>query len=112
MFSERLRCSLTECVAAVGALDVALTRPQAAGSQAEIRTSFDDSSAPLLQHDDREAQYSGNVQFDLECVFCLRPGAASTSRFHLTGSSRVRSNDPGFPLSSACSGASCVAIST
>ncbi|KAJ3536547.1 hypothetical protein NM688_g6823 [Phlebia brevispora] len=41
---------------------------KAAGSQSEIRTSFDDSSAPLLQHDDREAQYSGNVQFDLEFV--------------------------------------------
>ena len=39
---------------------------QAASAQTEIRTSFDDSSAPLLQHDDREAQYSGNVQFDLE----------------------------------------------
>jgi len=41
---------------------------KAAGQQSEIRTSFDDSSAPLLQHDDREAQYSGNVQFDLEFV--------------------------------------------
>lgn len=35
----------------------------------DIRTSFDDSSAPLLQHDDREAQYSSpSVQFDLEFV--------------------------------------------
>ncbi|THG98053.1 hypothetical protein EW026_g4069 [Hermanssonia centrifuga] len=41
---------------------------KAAVSQSDIRTSFDDSSAPLLQHDDREAQYSGNVQFDLEFV--------------------------------------------
>jgi V-type H+-transporting ATPase subunit a len=36
--------------------------------QPAIRTSFDDSSAPLLQHDDRESQYlaASNVQFDLE----------------------------------------------
>ncbi|CAK5283332.1 unnamed protein product [Mycena citricolor] len=35
----------------------------------EIRSSFDESSAPLLQHDDREAQYSNNgVQFDLEFI--------------------------------------------
>lgn len=40
---------------------------KAAGHQSEVRTSFDDSSAPLLQHDDREQQYStGNIQFDLE----------------------------------------------
>ncbi|KAG2748081.1 V0/A0 complex, 116-kDa subunit of ATPase [Suillus brevipes Sb2] len=36
--------------------------------QTDIRTSFDDSSAPLLQHDDREQQYSSAVQFDLEFV--------------------------------------------
>ncbi|KAF9239686.1 V-type ATPase, V0 complex, 116kDa subunit family [Melanogaster broomeanus] len=36
--------------------------------QTDIRTSFDDSSAPLLQHDDRENQYSSAVQFDLEFV--------------------------------------------
>ncbi|KAG6379163.1 V-type ATPase, V0 complex, 116kDa subunit family [Boletus reticuloceps] len=36
--------------------------------QTDIRTSFDDSSAPLLQHDDRENQYSSGVQFDLEFV--------------------------------------------
>lgn len=36
--------------------------------QTDIRTSFDDSSAPLLQHDDREQQYSSTVQFDLEFV--------------------------------------------
>ncbi|KAF5364534.1 hypothetical protein D9757_011332 [Collybiopsis confluens] len=38
--------------------------------QTDIRTSFDDSSAPLLQHDDREAQYSsgGVAQFDLEFI--------------------------------------------
>ncbi|KAG1799472.1 V-type ATPase, V0 complex, 116kDa subunit family [Suillus plorans] len=34
----------------------------------DIRTSFDDSSAPLLQHDDREQQYSSTVQFDLEFI--------------------------------------------
>ncbi|KAG0706523.1 V-type ATPase, V0 complex, 116kDa subunit family [Suillus ampliporus] len=36
--------------------------------QTDIRTSFDDSSAPLLQHDDREQQYSSTLQFDLEFV--------------------------------------------
>ncbi|KAF8842544.1 V0/A0 complex, 116-kDa subunit of ATPase [Paxillus ammoniavirescens] len=36
--------------------------------QTDIRTSFDDSAAPLLQHDDRENQYSSTVQFDLEFV--------------------------------------------
>ncbi|KAJ7210453.1 V-type ATPase, V0 complex, 116kDa subunit family [Mycena pura] len=38
--------------------------------QTDIRSSFDDSSAPLLQHDDRENQYStaSAVQFDLEFV--------------------------------------------
>ncbi|KAI0345052.1 V0/A0 complex, 116-kDa subunit of ATPase [Trametopsis cervina] len=41
---------------------------RAANAQSEIRTSFDDSSAPLLQHDDREAQYSSTAQFDLEFV--------------------------------------------
>ncbi|KAK7024942.1 V-type proton ATPase subunit A [Favolaschia claudopus] len=35
----------------------------------DIRSSFDDSSAPLLQHDDRENQYSSaSIQFDLEFV--------------------------------------------
>ncbi|KAJ7784545.1 V-type ATPase, V0 complex, 116kDa subunit family [Mycena metata] len=33
----------------------------------DIRSSFDDSSAPLLQHDDRESQFStSGIQFDLE----------------------------------------------
>lgn len=36
--------------------------------QTDLRTSFDDSSAPLLQHDDRENQYSSTAQFDLEYV--------------------------------------------
>lgn len=39
--------------------------------QTDIRTSFDESSAPLLQHDDRENQYSSTVQFDLEYVHLL-----------------------------------------
>ncbi|KAF8265619.1 V-type ATPase, V0 complex, 116kDa subunit family [Lactarius quietus] len=42
---------------------------RAESNQTEIRTSFDDSSAPLLQHDDRENQFSAsNVQLDLEFV--------------------------------------------
>ncbi|KAF9464615.1 V-type ATPase, V0 complex, 116kDa subunit family [Collybia nuda] len=41
---------------------------KAQGQQSGIRSSFDDSSAPLLQHDDRENQFSSNVQFDLEFV--------------------------------------------
>ncbi|PBK83075.1 V0/A0 complex, 116-kDa subunit of ATPase [Armillaria gallica] len=38
--------------------------------QSDIRTSFDESSAPLLQHDDRENQFStsSNIPFDLEFV--------------------------------------------
>lgn len=40
---------------------------RAHGHESEIRTSVDDSSQPLLGHDDREAQYSsGTVSFDLE----------------------------------------------
>ncbi|TCD63275.1 H(+)-transporting V0 sector ATPase subunit a [Steccherinum ochraceum] len=42
---------------------------RAATHQPEIRESLDDSSAPLLQHEDRENQYaSGGSQFDLEFV--------------------------------------------
>lgn len=41
---------------------------QAETQQTDIRISFDDSSAPLLQHDDREQQYSSTLQFDLEYV--------------------------------------------
>ncbi|KAG7086482.1 hypothetical protein E1B28_002432 [Marasmius oreades] len=42
---------------------------RAQGQQPVIRNSFDDSSAPLLQHEDRENQYSSaSVQFDLEFV--------------------------------------------
>jgi V-type H+-transporting ATPase subunit a len=40
---------------------------QAEDQHVDIRQSFDDSSAPLLQHDDRENQFStASVQFDLE----------------------------------------------
>ena len=41
---------------------------QAESTQSEIRSSFDDSSAPLLQHEDRENLFStvSNVQLDLE----------------------------------------------
>ncbi|KAF8590511.1 ATPase V0/A0 complex subunit [Ramaria rubella] len=42
---------------------------RAQGHENEIRASLDDSSQPLLAHDDREAQLSsGNVSFDLEFV--------------------------------------------
>jgi len=41
---------------------------RAENHQTDIRTSFDDSSAPLLQHEDRENDYSSTVQFDLEFV--------------------------------------------
>ncbi|KAL0947624.1 hypothetical protein HGRIS_013713 [Hohenbuehelia grisea] len=42
---------------------------KAHGQQTDIRASFDDSSAPLLQHDDRENNFSsGSVQFDIEFV--------------------------------------------
>lgn len=41
---------------------------KAEGHQSEIRTSFDDSSAPLLQHEDSENQLTaaGAVGFELE----------------------------------------------
>ncbi|KAI0284932.1 V-type ATPase 116kDa subunit family-domain-containing protein [Russula brevipes] len=43
---------------------------RAESNQSEIRSSFDDSSAPLLQHDGRENQYSttSTAQFDLEFI--------------------------------------------
>lgn len=42
---------------------------QAEDHQTDIRTSFDESAAPLLQHDDREANFSSaSIQFDLEFV--------------------------------------------
>jgi V-type H+-transporting ATPase subunit a len=42
---------------------------KASAQQTEIRTSFDDSSAPLLQHEDRESNYPSDVQYDLEYVY-------------------------------------------
>ncbi|TFK34883.1 V-type ATPase, V0 complex, 116kDa subunit family [Crucibulum laeve] len=42
---------------------------KAQGQHSDIRSSFDDSSAPLLQHEDRESQFSSTAaQFDLEFV--------------------------------------------
>ena len=46
-----------------------LTFLKTSTQQSEIRTSFDDSSAPLLQHEDRENTYSSGAQFDLEYVW-------------------------------------------
>lgn len=46
-----------------------LTYQQAQVQHTDIRSSFDDSSAPLLQHDDQENQFSTpSVQFDLEYI--------------------------------------------
>jgi V-type H+-transporting ATPase subunit a len=40
---------------------------QAETQQSTARASIDESSAPLLQHDDQESNYPGNaVSFDLE----------------------------------------------
>ncbi|KIM55209.1 hypothetical protein SCLCIDRAFT_1221352 [Scleroderma citrinum Foug A] len=41
---------------------------KAEAQQSEVRSSFDESSAPLLQHDERDTQYSANLQFDLEFI--------------------------------------------
>jgi V-type H+-transporting ATPase subunit a len=42
---------------------------QAEDQQVEVRRPFDDSSAPLLQHEDREQQFSTtSIQFELEYV--------------------------------------------
>ena len=43
---------------------------KASTHQSEIRTSFDESSAPLLQHEDRENNYPSGAQYDLEYVLC------------------------------------------
>ncbi|KAJ8463665.1 hypothetical protein ONZ51_g10112 [Trametes cubensis] len=66
LLSERLR----ELVEARHVLrETAQFFEQAAVRETEVRNSLDDSSAPLLQHDDREQQYStGELQFDLEFV--------------------------------------------
>lgn len=52
------------------------SRIQVESSHSEIRSSFDDSSVPLLQHDDPENQYSSssNVQLDLEYVISSLSG--------------------------------------
>ena len=55
-----------------------------------MRTSFDDSSAPLLQHDDREAQYPGNVQFDLEYVMHVVVGAGDARMLNSCLAAQVR----------------------
>jgi V-type H+-transporting ATPase subunit a len=47
---------------------------QAQDQHTDIRSSFDESSAPLLQHDDRENQFSSaSIQFDLELVYDIAP---------------------------------------
>ncbi|TBU22938.1 H+-ATPase subunit [Dichomitus squalens] len=67
LLSERLR----ELVEARHVLrETAVFFERAAVRESEVRQSLDDSSAPLLQHDDREQQYSsvGDVQLDLEFI--------------------------------------------
>ncbi|KAI0081435.1 V0/A0 complex, 116-kDa subunit of ATPase [Panus rudis PR-1116 ss-1] len=66
LLSERMK----ELVEARHVLrETAVFFDKAAGHQSDIRASLDDSSAPLLQHDDRENQFgSGQVEFDLEFV--------------------------------------------
>ncbi|KAI6138927.1 V-type ATPase, V0 complex, 116kDa subunit family [Pisolithus tinctorius] len=51
--------------------------------QTEVRSSFDDSSAPLLQYDDRETQHSSASQFELEFV------AGTIERSHIPTLERV-----------------------
>lgn len=51
--------------------------------QTEVRSSFDDSSAPLLQYDDRETQHSSTLQFELEFV------AGTIERSHIPTLERV-----------------------
>ncbi|TFY58618.1 hypothetical protein EVG20_g8078 [Dentipellis fragilis] len=67
---ELLSSRLRELVEARHVLrETAVFFDRAESNQSDIRTSFEDSSAPLLQHDDRENQFSSsNVQFDLEFV--------------------------------------------
>ncbi|KDQ59677.1 hypothetical protein JAAARDRAFT_33251 [Jaapia argillacea MUCL 33604] len=64
--SERMR----ELIEAKHVLrETAVFFERAQTHETDIRTSFDESSAPLLQHADRENQYSStSVQFDLEFV--------------------------------------------
>ena len=66
VFFDRVSCFLF-CFGRLGDLVDIL---KASTHQSVIRTSFDDSSAPLLQHEDRENAYSSGAQFDLEYVRC------------------------------------------
>ncbi|KAI6029752.1 V-type ATPase 116kDa subunit family-domain-containing protein [Pisolithus microcarpus] len=51
--------------------------------QTEVRSSFDDSSTPLLQYDDRKTQHSSSLQFELEFV------AGTIERSHIPTLERV-----------------------
>ncbi|KAI6164183.1 V-type ATPase, V0 complex, 116kDa subunit family [Pisolithus thermaeus] len=51
--------------------------------QGEVRSSFDESSAPLLQYDDRETQHSSTLQSELEFV------AGTIERSHIPTLERV-----------------------
>ncbi|KAH8100229.1 H+-ATPase subunit [Cristinia sonorae] len=68
--SYQLLCDRTmELVEARHVLrETAVFFDKAATHQPEIRESFDESSAPLLQHEERENAYSSAGQFDLEFV--------------------------------------------
>ena len=74
VFFRRMRV-LCDCCVAFSKQSL-YSRIQVESSQSEIRSSFDDSSVPLLQHDDRENQYSSpsNVQLDLEYVISSLSG--------------------------------------
>ena len=65
VFFDRVSHSWQRCTDIGAEAEGAL---KAAARETEVRQSLDDSSAPLLQHDDREHQYSGagDVQLDLE----------------------------------------------
>ncbi|OCH90662.1 H+-ATPase subunit [Obba rivulosa] len=65
LLSERMK----ELVEARHVLrETAVFFDRASGYQSDVRASFDDSSAPLLQHEERDNGYSGGFQFDLEFV--------------------------------------------
>ena len=105
VFFQKVRSSPTSPLA------VDLHSPQAETTHAEIRSSFDDSSAPLLQHDDRENQYSApNVQLDLEYGLFLH--SQLFCPLLLLDSSPALSTAPVYQRSSASSGASSVETST
>ncbi|KZV68068.1 ATPase V0/A0 complex subunit [Peniophora sp. CONT] len=67
---ELLSSRLKELIEARHVLrETAVFFERAEGHQGELRSSFDESSAPLLQHDDRENNFSSTaVQMDLEFV--------------------------------------------